>query len=336
MSQIVQQVNLQPFNTMALPCVAEYYCQAHDVEDIQRAIQFCQQQQIGLHVLGGGSNSLLPEQLKGLVLHIANQGITLVEESADTVLLQVNAGVVWDSFLQYCLQQGYFGLENLAIIPGTVGAAPIQNIGAYGVEVGQMIVQVNAIDRLTGQACSFSQADCQFAYRDSVFKQQKNRYIVSDVVFRLQKQFVANLSYQALKDRLLGVDLTPDNLRAAVIALRQSKLPDPKLIPNAGSFFKNPVINEAAFLELQQQYPDIPSFKQQQAIKIPAAWLIEQCGWRGKQLNQVGMYEKQALVMVNHGAATLHDVQQLAQRIIADVEQRFAITIEPEPIVFAA
>lgn len=333
MSYILErQKDLTAFNTMALPSVAEFYCRLERCEDIEPLLQFAQQQQLEVHILAGGSNSLLAERLPGLLIHIACKGIELISESAEQVLLKVAAGEVWDEFLQYCLEHAYYGLENLAIIPGTVGAAPIQNIGAYGVEVASFIHAVHAYDRKQQGFVSLAAEQCQFAYRDSLFKQQCGRYIVTAVEFSLNREFKANLSYHALKDRMAEQTLSPESVRQAVITQRNSRLPNPAELANAGSFFKNPIVSAKQFEQLQSQYSDIPYFANEANFKIPAAWLIEQCGWKGKTLGAVGMYEKQALVMVNHGGARFTDVENLSQAIIGDVKKQFAIELEPEPV----
>lgn len=328
-----RQKDLTAYNTMALPSVAEFYCRLERCEEIEPLLQFAQQQQLDVHVLAGGSNSLLAERLPGLLIHIACKGIELLVENTEQCLLKVAAGEIWDEFLQYCLEHAYYGLENLAIIPGTVGAAPIQNIGAYGVEVASFIHTVHAYDRKQCGFVRLNAEQCQFAYRDSLFKQQRGRYIVTAVEFLLNRKFKANLTYQALKDRLGEQTLNPESLRQAVIMQRNSRLPNPAELANSGSFFKNPVISAKQFESLHNQYPAMPYFASEENIKIPAAWLIEQCGWKGKNLGAVGMYEKQALVMVNHGGAQCADVEKLAQAIIADVKKQFAIELEPEPIL---
>ena len=333
---IQQNVSLQPYNTLALPAIARYYTTVVSLDDIQKALAYSQKKQLPFYVLGGGSNTVFAGDYYGVIIHIAMRGINKVSEDATSVTLQVAAGENWDTFLQYCLANHYYGLENLAIIPGTVGAAPIQNIGAYGLEVAQCIDSVEAWDTETQQLQVLSNDQCQFAYRDSVFKQQQGRYIVIAVNFRLAKQFTANLSYRALRESLQDKPVSASRLREAVIALRTSRLPAIEIWPNAGSFFKNPVISAEQFNQLQKQYPAMPNFHQQDSIKIPAAWLIEQCGWKGKRLGTVAMYEKHALVLVNLGHATFADVKRLTERIIEDVKNTFSIHLEPEPLFLSS
>ena len=334
MAEIQQTVQLQTMNTMALPAVADYYLQAHNADDIHRGLAFARERQLPLVVLGGGSNTLLLPHIPGLVLHIANRGIRLLAQNQQQARLEVAAGENWDDFLQYCLTQGWYGLENLAIIPGTVGAAPIQNIGAYGQEVADCIESVTVIDMHTGKYGLLDKSDCRFVYRDSLFRQETGRYLVTAVNFVLQREFTPNLSYQALAEHYAGRVVTAAQIRQAVISLRKSKLPDPATLANTGSFFKNPVIDAAHYQQLLADNPAMPAFRKAgEQYKIPAAWLIEQCGWRGKQLGPVGMYAHQALVMVNHGGACYEHVVALAQAIREDVKNRFAITLEVEPVL---
>lgn len=325
--------NLKALNSLALPSVADFYIKAQTVDEILAAALMARSKQWPIYILGGGSNTVFPTAFHGLVIHIALKGIERLREDENHVYLQVAAGEIWDDFLQYCLQHDYFGLENMAIIPGTVGAAPIQNIGAYGLEVAEFIESVEAVDLHNGQKTVFMAEQCAFSYRDSIFKQQPNRYVITSVILRLNKTFNANLTYQALADVLTDETATAKALRKAVIDLRTSRLPDPNVLPNAGSFFKNPVVSEAAFLTLQNRYANIPHYPQPKGlVKLPAAWLIEQCGWRGRRMGDVGMYEKQALVLVNYADANFSDVSQLAAKIIADVEEKFAVILEPEPV----
>lgn len=333
MPEISCNANLQTLNTMRLPVTADYYLHATDLETIKQGLAWAAEKQCPFFILGGGSNTLFSEHYPGLVLHIANAGIKLVDENNTTALLRIAAGENWDGFLQYCLQHGFYGLENLAIIPGTVGAAPIQNIGAYGQEVADCIHTVHVIDVQSGKALELAREQCRFAYRDSLFKQQGNRYLVTAVDLVLQKQFTPNLAYRPLADAMQGRKITAENIRRAVISLRTGKLPDPSQVANCGSFFKNPVISAGRYAAIQRDHADAPGFTLPGGdIKLPAAWLIEQCGWRGKRLGPVGMYEKQALVLVNYDHARYQDVMTLADTIRRDVEQTFAITLEIEPV----
>lgn len=333
MADIHRNADLGGLNTLALPVHADYYLKAVTLADLQQGLDFARQQQLPLWLLGGGSNTLFAAHFPGLVLHVANRGIDVLSEDDERVRLAVAGGENWDDFLQYCLRHHYYGLENLAIIPGTVGAAPIQNIGAYGQEVADCIDAVEVIETASGRLLQLAAQDCRFAYRDSLFKQQPGRYLVVAVHFLLHKQFVANLTYRPLADALAGQPLTAGAVRNAVIGLRNARLPDPARLANCGSFFKNPLVDAGTWAAICQYDVTAPGFIQPDGrVKIPAAWLIEQCGWRGKRLGPVGMYDQQALVLVNHGGASHADVMALAAAIRADVQQRFAVTLEPEPV----
>lgn len=327
-------VSLKPYNTFAIPALAQHFASIDSVKTLQNIITsnaYCCDQ---ILVLGGGSNVLLTQDYAGLVLKNNLLGIQLLRENAENVWLAVAAGENWHEFVLWTLAQGYQGLENLSLIPGTVGAAPIQNIGAYGVEVEQFIESVSAIDLQTGEMHSFSHADCQFAYRDSVFKQEwKGRLFITGVVFRLRKIPAFNTSYQALLDELNTRQvetLSAEAISQAVIAIRQRKLPDPTKIPNAGSFFKNPLLKDSEMSALKQKHPALPVYKQPSGLsKTSAAWLIEQCGFKGQRFNDVGVHSQQALVLVNYGGSGA-DLQALAQKIQTAVQQQFGIQLQTE------
>ncbi len=330
-----QNVDLQPLNTFALPARARWFCAVESLATLQQALQFAQAQALPVLVLGGGSNVLLREDFPGLVLHMQLRGVQRLADDGDTVRVQAACGENWHDFVSTCLTRGWHGLENLALIPGSVGAAPIQNIGAYGVEAGERIESVQVFNRETASVESIAAADCGFGYRDSVFKRQyRDSRIILQVVFRLQRSAAVNLSYSALAQALAGQQpVTPQAVFDAVCRIRRSRLPDPAVLGNAGSFFKNPVIPAALHRDLQQRYGDVPGHAVEGAeplIKLPAAWLIERAGWKGRRLGQAGVYEKQALVLVNHGGARAQDVVDLAQAIMADVQQQFGIALEPE------
>jgi UDP-N-acetylmuramate dehydrogenase len=334
--QIQQQVQLKTLNTLNLNAVASHYVQINSAEDVVNALQFAQQQQLNVLVLSGGSNVLLPEHIQALVLHLNIQGIDVLEEDDQTISVQVGAGQNWHDFVLYSTQQHWFGLQNLALIPGLVGASPVQNIGAYGVEVGEFIQSVQVYDRQLAQFTSIFAEDCHFAYRHSIFKDQPNRYIIVSVTFKLLKQADLKLNYGDLK-QAVGEHLTAENLQNQVIHIRQSKLPDPKTFPNVGSFFKNPLLNVIEFESIVQQFPNIPHYPQpNNQVKVAAGWLIDQTGWKGKQLGSVGMFDKQALVLVNYAEASLADVKSTYQAVQNDVKQKFNILLEPEPVLYSA
>ena len=333
--QIQTQVQLKPFNTLSLDAVASHYCKIQSIDDLIQALDFAKQQQLNILILSGGSNMLLPEQIHALVLHMDIQGIELLDADDQVQRLRVGAGQSWHDFVLWTTQQGFYGLQNLALIPGLVGASPVQNIGAYGVEVGEFIESVEVYDRENHSFSSIKAADCDFAYRHSIFKDHPGRYIITHVIFRLLKQPELKLNYGDLKTAV-GEEQTPENLERQVIQIRQSKLPDPKEYPNVGSFFKNPVVDLQFFDQIAQQFPNLPHYPQpNNQVKMAAGWLIDQSGWKGKQLGSVGMFHKQALVLVNYANASLKDVRATYQAVQADVQEKFGVLLEPEPVLFA-
>lgn len=333
--QIQTQVQLKPFNTLSLDAVASHYCKIQSIDDLIQALDFAKQQQLNILILSGGSNMLLPEQIHALVLHMDIQGIELLDADDQVQRLRVGAGQSWHDFVLWTTQQGFYGLQNLALIPGLVGASPVQNIGAYGVEVGEFIESVEVYDRENHSFSLIKAADCDFAYRHSIFKDHPVRYIITHVIFRLLKQPELKLNYGDLKTAV-GEEQTPENLERQVIQIRQSKLPDPKEYPNVGSFFKNPVVDLQFFDQIAQQFPNLPHYPQpNNQVKMAAGWLIDQSGWKGKQLGSVGMFHKQALVLVNYANASLKDVRATYQAVQADVQEKFGVLLEPEPVLFA-
>lgn len=290
-----------------------------------------------LHI-GGGSNLLFTTDFPGIVLHSAIKGVEVEMSDAARreVVVKAGAGENWDDFVAYCVEQGYYGLENLSYIPGEVGASAVQNIGAYGSEVCQYIEKVETIDLHDGSLRIFLPSELHYAYRSSAFKHElKGRYAVTSVCYRLSTVFRPNLSYaaltRALQDQGIDVEtLTAASLRQAVINVRRGKLPEPSEIGSAGSFFVNPVVSSEKFCQLQQQYPGMPHYAVENGVKIPAGWMIEQCGWKGKNLGRAGVYEKQALVLVNRGGATGADIVRLSDAVRADVVEKFGVDIHPE------
>ncbi len=289
-----------------------------------------------VHFLGGGSNIVVPPQISDPVLKIENKGIRILEDTSIDVLVKVKAGEVWHSFVEWAIGNNYGGIENLSLIPGTVGAAPIQNIGAYGVEVKDVIEEVICFDSKTGKFVIMTNEDCQFAYRDSVFKSpQSHHLIVWEVNFRLTKNIAPKVSYGDIEKELQKNNWPLDvrHVSMAVINIRSSKLPDPSKIGNAGSFFKNPIVDENLRNDLLKKYPHLVSYAYStHKYKLAAGWLIEQAGWKGKSIGPVGMYEKQALVLINNGQASSADVWKLAEQVQQDVFRMFNVLLEPEPI----
>ncbi|WP_180063536.1 MULTISPECIES: UDP-N-acetylmuramate dehydrogenase [unclassified Acinetobacter] len=332
--QIQTQVQLKPFNTLSLDAVASHYVRVQSVEDIQAALDFAKAEQLNVLVLSGGSNMLLPEQIHALVMHMDIQGIEYVQDDAATQTLKVGAGQVWHDFVLWTTAHQFYGLQNLALIPGLVGASPVQNIGAYGVEAGEFIESVQVYDQVTEQQSSISAADCHFSYRHSIFKDEPERFIITHVTFKLLKHADLKLNYGDLK-QAVGEDLSAENLQQQVIHIRQTKLPDPKEFPNVGSFFKNPVISQQAFDQIALQFPNLPHYPQpNNAVKLAAGWLIDQAGWKGKSVGSVGMFHKQALVLVNYQDATLQDVRTTYKAVQHDVFEKFNIELHPEPVLF--
>ena len=331
--KINQQTSLLPYNTFGIDVNADFFIEydsATDLQDVLRS-EIVKKNKI-LHI-GGGSNLLFLKDFNGVILHSVIRSIKKVSEDAESVYLEVGSSMNWDDFVGYCVDHGWGGAENLSLIPGEVGASAVQNIGAYGVEVQGLIVNVNAVDVETADFKTFSKAECRYGYRDSIFKNElKGKYIITTILFRLNKKPVFKLNYQRLEDEVLkNGEANLQNIRQTIIQIRQTKLPDPKITGNAGSFFMNPVISKEQFRSLQSIYPQIPHyFDSETKEKIPAAWLIDQCGWKGKHIGNAGVHEKQALVLVNLGGATGIEIVYLAQQIQKSVKEKFGIELTPE------
>jgi len=342
---------LSDHNSLQLAARCRAYCKATDINDIQRAIEYAAQHGFKILPLGDGSNVVLGDLDDTLVIDVALKGIELLEDTGEAVRLKIMAGENWHQFVTYCLEHGYCGLENLALIPGRVGAAPVQNIGAYGVELSQFFEKVEGVAIATpAQLTSLSAAQCQLAYRDSIFKRAlRDKYIITSVYLKLSKKFVPQLQYKALSahvDDTLGCEaasVTARQVFAAVVAIREQKLPDPKQVPNAGSFFKNPVVSHELFQQLIRQYPEIPYHALPKnnlntpGYKIAAAWLIEQCGFKGVEYKGLAMHRHQALVLTRVDSPSQRKeinashVIEFAKQVQAAVQARFAITLEVEP-----
>jgi len=332
-----EQYSLTYLNTLRLPCTARYVAEANSISDLSAIIKSVTAQRLPRLVLGGGSNLILPQLLEALVIRPNLKGVRLLVQQGNEVVIEAMAGEVWHDFVLQTLAQGWYGLENLALIPGSVGAAPVQNIGAYGVEVADRMHSLLAMDR-DGQVHEIWPADCGFAYRDSVFKQHPDDWIIVAVRFRLSLVPRLVLGYGDVI-KAAGARPTPESVARAIIHIRQAKLPDPARIANAGSFFKNPCISIADFQQLKTQFPDMVGYTQpHDQTKLAAGWLIEQAGWRGKrlpagdQVGPVGMYAKQALVLVNYANATADDVLALSAAVQADVKAKFGVNLEREPV----
>lgn len=336
MIEIGSQVSLQGFNSLALPACAEYFCSVTDEQQIAQALDYARTNNLQVTALGGGSNLVLVGDIAGLVIYVNLKGISCVERHKDRATIEFAAGENWHEAIEYCLQQGWYGLENLSLIPGNMGAAPIQNIGAYGVELCDCFVALRAINIATGQAVVMDRQTCEFGYRDSIFKHKyKNQYLITQVSLELSVQPQVNLQYPALAEALAAQSKpTPEMVSAAVCAIRSAKLPDPAEIPNAGSFFKNPVVGPELLEQLQGDNPQMPCYPVEGGnSKIPAAWLIDQSGFKGMRSGNVGVHRHQALVLVNFGG-TGAELLDLATRIQSEVLKRFSIELEIEPRIY--
>lgn len=326
--------SLLPYNTFGMDVKASRFVEYASVEEL-RGLWNAEREAVAraLHI-GGGSNLLFASDYEGLILHSAIKGYTVVKETEEEVEVRVGAGEVWDDFVAYTVANGWYGAENLSLIPGEVGASAVQNIGAYGVEAKDLIVSVDTFGLETGEERRFMREECRYAYRESVFKQKlKGKYAVTFVTYRLKKPPVFHLEYGNIRAELekQGCQVDLENVRRIIIAIRQAKLPDPKVLGNAGSFFMNPVVPKMQFEALLAQYPDMPHYPVDEAhVKIPAGWMIDRCGWKGKRVGHAGVHEKQALVLVNCGGATGKEVMHLAEEIVASVRERFDVTIRPE------
>lgn len=329
---IQENISLKAFNTFGIDATAKRFVSITSVYHLQELLK----KEKNIFLISGGSNMLLTKNIEQLVVHLDCKGISIDKEDEDFVYLTVNSGENWHDFVLYCVEQNYGGVENLSLIPGNVGTCPIQNIGAYGVEVKDVITKVEAVEIASTKLHTFANKDCKFGYRNSIFKNEaKNKYAITSVSFKLTKQnHTLNTSYGAIETELASKNITNPSLKEvsnAVIAIRKSKLPDPKKIGNSGSFFKNPVISKSHFLELQNQYPNIPSYIiSEDEIKVPAGWLIETAGFKGKRFGNYGVHEKQALVLVNYGNATGKEIYALAQKIKETILNQFSIHLEIE------
>ncbi len=331
---------LRALNTLGIDAKAHAYVQLTSLDDVLavwRDVQSPQSQPLPRLVLGGGSNIVLTGDFPGLVLHMCNKGMMLVNEDEHAYYVKAQAGESWHQLVLWTLNQGWGGLENLSLIPGSVGAAPVQNIGAYGAELKDYLHALTMFDFETGQISTLSNADCAFAYRDSIFKHAlRERAIILDITLALPKHWRANLTYPELAQALQADGIhspSAQQISDTVIAIRRRKLPDPAIIGNVGSFFKNPLIDANQHATLLQQYPQLPSYALSDGnFKLAAGWLIQQCGWKGKSIGAASVYDKQALVLINCGGATGQEIAELAAAIQKDVLVRFGVALEVEPV----
>ena len=331
--KIKKNHSLKKYNSFGININSRYVSHIRNDADIEALLAWRKQSNQKLLLVGGGSNMLFKNNYQGLTAIIETKGITVVKNDDDYTYIKAAAGENWHQFVRWTVKKGHAGLENLSLIPGTVGAAPMQNIGAYGVELADCFHELEAVELATGKVKIFNKDECQFDYRNSYFKSMAfDEYLIKNITVKLPKNPQWKIDYAGIKESLKGQQLNALNISNSVIALRQSKLPDPAILGNAGSFFKNPILSETQWQTLKQKHPALSGYPQKNgAIKTSAAWLIEQCGWKGKQQGDAGVYQKHALVLVNHGQASGEEMWTLAEDIIQSVNARFDITLEAEP-----
>jgi len=331
-----RQIQLKDYNSFKTEALAKVFCTPKTIEELRKCLSdFPNEKKL---IIGGGCNIFFTKDFDGLVIYPEIKGLRKIsdeEEEDEDIFIEVNASENWDEFVAYCVERGFAGLENLSFIPGTVGAAPIQNIGAYGAEVKDVIREVVALDMETGETISFSNAECEFAYRDSIFK-QTNKYLVISVVFHLKRTFVYTPKYFDLNKELEEIaEPTIQDVRNAVIRVRKRKLPDEKELPNAGSFFKNPYITQEQTDKILIDYPDLPAYLQKDGlIKTSAAFLIDRAGYKGKRVSNIGTYPNQPLIIVNYGSSDGNDIVSFMKEIQSTVKEKFGIELEPEVSIF--
>jgi UDP-N-acetylmuramate dehydrogenase len=333
-AKLTPNMGLKHRNSFGLDSIAELAYEINSADQLPAIMGELEEKKLSWRALGGGSNVIIPEFLTGATLLINILGQELVKSDNESSWLEVGAGVNWHELVSWMLNHNLPGLENLALIPGTVGAAPIQNIGAYGVEIGEYIESIEAFDTAVHAFVTLTQAECQFAYRDSYFKQNPNRFIVTKVVFKIPKSWHPRLQYADLAKQFSSPNSAPSpkQIFDAVCAIRSTKLPNPKVIGNAGSFFQNPIVNKQQYEQMITQFPNLVSYPDSNSTrKLAAGWLIDQCGFKGKRIGPVGVYENQALILVNHGGGTSTDILGLAKNIQEEVLSKFGVQLEIEP-----
>lgn len=329
-----ENVELTDLNALHVPAMARYYREVGTASELVEALNWARDQHREVLVLGGGSNLVFEGDFQGLVIRICIRGRSWERAADYEATLVLGAGETWHEAVMYASRSGYRGIENLALIPGTAGAAPVQNIGAYGVELSDTLESVTALDRRSGELVELDNGQCRFAYRDSLFKHSPGRYVITEIRLRLSRNKPLQLGYRDLEDYLgntMRTELQAIDVAEAVMAIRRRKLPDPDILPNAGSFFKNPVVAASEFDLLKADYPDIVAYPQTLGVKLAAAWLIDQSGWKGYRTERVGVHNRQALVLINHSGGTGRDILALAERIRESVRERFGVTLEMEP-----
>ena len=337
--RILEDHPLDRLNTLGLRARARRYVEARTVDDLREALAFAEAHRLPVLPLGGGSNVVLSRDFPGLVVRIALRGLELLEDTAEHCLLRAAAGEDWHGLVEHCLRNGSFGLENLSLIPGTAGAAPIQNIGAYGVEISERLDSVEALDRLTGESVRFGNEACGFSYRESIFKRERrDRYIITSVTLKLVKVPPPVTDYGSIERELQAMgaaEVTPHRVAEAVCRLRRRRLPDPAVLGNAGSFFKNPVVPAAVFADLKTRFEGLAAHPQPDGrMRLAAGWMIERVGWKGFRRGAVGVHAEHALVLVNHGGATAAEILKLAGEIRGSVAEAFGVELEIEPRIY--
>lgn len=332
--KILENYDLTPLNTFGISARAKFFTEVANEAELKELFNSPEFQNNEKLFLGGGSNILLTSDFDGIVVLNKLKGIEILEENSENVVIRAYGGEVWHDLVNFAVERGYWGIENLSFIPGSVGAAPMQNIGAYGAELKNVLENVETLEVETGMRRVFSAGECELGYRDSIFKNMlKNKYFILAITLKLSKKEKKNLSFKVLKEYLEKNNIeikNPKDISDAVTEIRKSKLPDPKVIGNAGSFFKNVFVDEKKKTELMKIYPEMPTFSEGGIVKIPAAWLIEMCGWKGKRVGETGVHDKQALVIVNYGGAKGEEIRELSEEIIDSVYSKFGLKLIPE------
>ena len=336
--QFLENISLRSFNTFGVDAKARYFTECPGEESLKEILEALKPMVLPVLVLGGGSNILFTRDFHGVVIKMMNKGLSVISNENDQILLEAGAGEVWDDLVAYTVDKGWSGLENLSLIPGTVGASPIQNIGAYGVEMKDAFHSLKAMDMTTGETRNFTHAECKFGYRSSAFKHElRGRFMILSVVFCLYRNKTPVISYDALRKALEDRSITNPgirDIREVVCEIRRRKLPDPEVTGNAGSFFKNPSVTPLLYEELRKSFPSMVAYPDQGQWKLAAGWLIEQCGWKGRQIGKAGVHKDQALVIVNHGGATGKEILELSEKVQVSVFEKFGIMLEREINVY--
>ncbi len=336
--RVLENISLKKYNTFGIDANADYFAEITSENELPEVISFSDKKNLNKLILGGGSNILFTDNYHGAVIKLSIPGIKIIDEDSSNVLLEAGAGVKWHSLVEYCVDRNLGGIENLSLIPGTVGAAPIQNIGAYGRELKDVFEYLNAFSPEEGTICRYSKSECNFGYRDSIFKRElKGKLIITGIVIKLDKNPKFNLDYGTVRtevEKLKLKNITVKDISNVICSIRKSKLPDPSIIGNAGSFFKNPLVLPEEFSELKKKFPDILGYSDGNLVKLSAGRLIEMCGWKGKRAGNTGVHSKQALVLVNYGNATGKEIIKLAEEVRNSVYKKFGVLLKEEVNIY--